>query len=100
VRLVGAREPGSALNEFPGPAKIDVSMFDALWPFAQRAQATLDVCWSSVEEISQHVLKVGSITGPEIESIVAPGYQSQRIGSVRSDMRGVVSLAQMELGHC
>src|SRR5262249_55540815 len=57
------------LDEFPGLAKIDVSIFDTLWPFAQQAHAILGACWSSVEEIAQHLLKVGSITGPQIESI-------------------------------
>ena len=51
-------------------ANIDVSIFNALWPFAQRAHAILDACWPSVEEISEGLLKTGSISGPEIESIV------------------------------
>src|SRR5439155_11324972 len=59
-----------AMTDLEISANIDVSIFNALWPFAQRAHAILDACWPSVEEISEGLLKTGSISGPEIESIV------------------------------
>jgi hypothetical protein len=58
------------LDKFPGLAKVDVSLFEMLWPFAQQARAIIDLQWHSVEQMSRHLLKVGSISGDEIEALV------------------------------
>jgi hypothetical protein len=58
------------LDEFPGLAKINMTVFEMLWPLAQEAHAVIDSRWSCVKKLSHRLLKVGSIGGDEIKAII------------------------------
>lgn len=70
----GRKHALAELDELPmlGIPPIDMSFFEVLWPFAQRARAIIDLHWPAIERISRHLLKVGSIRGDEIEALVNP----------------------------
>ena len=59
------------LDEFPGLAAIDMAVFETLWPLAQRARAIIDLHWSTVEEISNELIRTGRPRGDEIEEIIS-----------------------------
>jgi hypothetical protein len=59
------------LDEFPGLAAIDMSIFRILWPLAQKTHAIIDRNWSKVEEISTELIKNGRLSGHECEGLWA-----------------------------
>jgi hypothetical protein len=84
-------------DEFPGLAGIDMAVFETLWPLAQRARAIIDLHWSTVEEISNELVRAGRLSGDEIEEIISrhqrhfviaacgvgPGFSQGKLGNLQ-----------------
>ena len=67
------------LDEFPGFAAIDLSIFQMLWPFAQQTHAIIDRNWSKAEEISNELIGNGRLSGEECEAI----FRSERVAGLK-----------------
>src|ERR1700685_950420 len=67
IALQGIDDYKRWMEEDEDPSKIDMEIFDMLWPFAQQAHAIINLHWSSINTLACELLKTRSLRREDIE---------------------------------